>query len=137
MYMNQLTIIGFEQRRGSALHAKRHDRHYALSRDQRVVEGRRWSMAKPHRMASSGDVRQTRRTLAKGSHLMVQGAVRSREYQRDGGLLMRVAALFLCFRPLCYVDDHGTTKKVMSFSPDEPGLRNDVFLACPDGYFTS
>jgi hypothetical protein len=41
-------------------------------------EGRQWSMAKPHRMTSIGDVRQTRRIC-----VMVQGAVRSREYQRD------------------------------------------------------
>jgi single-strand DNA-binding protein len=31
-----------------------------------------------------GKLAEYARTLAKGSHLMVQGTVRSREYQRDG-----------------------------------------------------
>ena len=37
-----------------------------------------------HRVVTFGKLAEYARTLAKGSHLMVQGAVRSREYQRDG-----------------------------------------------------
>jgi len=43
-------------------------------------------MAEPHRMASRafGKLAEYARMLSKGSHLIVQGAVRSREYDRDG-----------------------------------------------------
>ena len=45
-------------------------------------------MAKPHGMASRrysfGRLAEYARTLGKGSQVMVQGPVRSREYERDG-----------------------------------------------------
>ena len=46
------------------------------------------SMAEPDRVASGRDLRRKLaeyvRTLGKGSHAIVQGAVRTREYDRDG-----------------------------------------------------
>ena len=88
MYMNQLTIIGFTGNDAEA--------HYtpsgtivttlsvATKESWKDADGQRQSRTEWHRVVTFGKLAEYARTLAKGSHLMVQGAVRSREYQRDG-----------------------------------------------------
>jgi single-strand DNA-binding protein len=88
MYMNQLTIIGFTGNDAEA--------HYtpsgtivttlsvATKESWKDADGQWQSRTEWHRVVTFGKLAEYARTLAKGSHLMVQGAVRSREYQRDG-----------------------------------------------------
>ena len=88
MYMNQLTIIGFTGNDAEG--------HYtpsgtivttlsvATKESWKDADGQWQSRTEWHRVVTFGKLAEYARTLAKGSHLMVQGAVRSREYQRDG-----------------------------------------------------
>ena len=88
MYMNQLTIIGFTGNDAEP--------HYtpsgtivttlsvATKESWKDADGQWQSRTEWHRVVTFGKLAEYARTLAKGSHLMVQGAVRSREYQRDG-----------------------------------------------------
>ena len=89
MYLNQLTIIGFT---GSEA-----DVHYTTSGKMVVTlsvatkeswknsEGEWQSHTEWHRVVLfSSRLAEYGRTLAKGSHVMVQGSVRTREYEKDG-----------------------------------------------------
>ena len=86
--MNQLTIIGFTG--GDA------DAHYtssgtlvttlsvATKESWKDADGNWQSRTDWHRVVSFSKLAEYTRTLAKGSYVMVQGAVRTREYERDG-----------------------------------------------------
>ena len=88
MYLNQLTIIGFT---GSEA-----DVHYtangtlittlsvATKESWKDAEGEWQSRMEWHRVVLFGKLAEYGRTLAKGSHVMVQGSVRTREYEKDG-----------------------------------------------------
>ena len=88
MYLNQLTIIGFT---GSEA-----DIHYttngtlvttlsvATKESWKNAQGEWQSRTEWHRVVLFGRLAEYGRTLAKGSHVMVQGSVRTREYEKDG-----------------------------------------------------
>jgi single-strand DNA-binding protein len=88
MYMNQLTIVGFSGNDAEA--------HYtpsgalvttlsiATKESWKDADGQWQSRTEWHRVVAFAKLAEYARTLSKGSHLMVQGAVRSREYERDG-----------------------------------------------------
>jgi single-strand DNA-binding protein len=88
MYMNQLTIIGFTGQDAET--------HYtpggalittlsvATKESWKDAEGQWQSRTEWHRVVAFGRLAEYARTLSKGSHLLVQGAVRSREYEREG-----------------------------------------------------
>jgi single-strand DNA-binding protein len=87
-YMNQLTIIGYT---GSDTEA-----HYtpngtlvatlsvATKESCKNADGQWQSRTEWHRVVAFGKLAEYARSLTKGSHLTVQGPVRSREYERDG-----------------------------------------------------
>jgi single-strand DNA-binding protein len=86
--LNQLTIIGFT---GSDA-----DVHYtqsgtlvttlsvATKESWKDADGNWQSRTDWHRVVSFSKLAEYSRTLQKGSYVMVQGAVRTREYERDG-----------------------------------------------------
>ena len=86
--LNQLTIIGFT---GSDA-----DVHYtqngtlvttlsvATKESWKDADGNWQSRTDWHRVVSFSQLAEYSRTLPKGSYVMVQGAVRTREYERDG-----------------------------------------------------
>jgi single-strand DNA-binding protein len=86
--MNQLTIIGFTGNDAEA--------HYtpsgtlvapisvATKESWKNADGQWQSRTEWHRVVSFGKLAEYARTLGKGSHVMVQGPVRTREYERDG-----------------------------------------------------
>ena len=86
--LNQLTIIGFT---GSDAEA-----HYtpngtlvvtvsvATKESWKDADGNWQSRTDWHRVVTFGKLAEYTRTLTKGSYVMVQGAVRIREYERDG-----------------------------------------------------
>jgi single-strand DNA-binding protein len=89
MYLNQLTIIGFT---GSEA-----DVHFttngtvvatlsvATKESWKNADGEWQSRTEWHRVVLFGTrLAEYGRTLAKGSHVMVQGSVRTREYEKDG-----------------------------------------------------
>ena len=86
--MNQLTIIGFTGNDAEAHYTTNGTLVTTLS----VATKELWkdgsdqwqSHREWHRVATSGKLAEYARTLGKGSHVMVQGAVRTREYERDG-----------------------------------------------------
>jgi single-strand DNA-binding protein len=87
MYMNQLTIIGFTGQDAEFHYTPQpHSCCDDLGRDQGIVEERARRVAEPHRMAPrcGRKLGEYAKTLAKGSHVLVQGALRSREYEKDG-----------------------------------------------------
>jgi single-strand DNA-binding protein len=88
MYMNQLTIIGFTGNDAEAHYTPSGTLVTTLSvatkEPWKDADGQWQSRTEWHRVVTFGKLAEYARTLAKGSHLMVQGAVRSREYQRDG-----------------------------------------------------
>ena len=92
--MNQWTLIGFTgQDAENSLHAKRKARNHAVGRHQRILEERGGCLAEPFRMAPVvlfGPLAEYARTLAKGSLVLVQGAARSREYDKGRGEAPRV-----------------------------------------------
>ena len=87
MYLNQLTIFGFT---GSEA-----DLHYtsngtfvttlsvATKESWKNTDGEWQSRTEWHRMVLFGKLAEYGRTLTKGSHVMVQGAVRTRKYEKD------------------------------------------------------
>jgi single-strand DNA-binding protein len=88
MYLNQLTIIGF-----TGSEADTHQTsNGALMATVSVATKESWkdsssewqSRTEWHRVVCFGKLAEYLRTLAKGTHLLVQGRVRTREYQRDG-----------------------------------------------------
>ena len=88
MYMNQLTIIGFTGQDA--------DFHYTPNGTAvttfSVATKESWKKTKPsgraerigHRVVTFGKLAEYTRTLPKGTHVMVQGSLRSREYESDG-----------------------------------------------------
>ena len=88
MYMNQLTIIGFTGNDAEAHFTPAGTLATTLSvatKESWKNTERQWqSRTEWHRIVTFGKLAEYARTLSKGSHLMVQGAVRTREYERDG-----------------------------------------------------
>ena len=88
MYMNQLTIIGFTGQDA--------DFHYtpngtavttfsvATKESWKNDKGEWQSRTDWHRVVTFGKLAEYTRTLPKGTHVMVQGSLRSRDYQSDG-----------------------------------------------------
>jgi single-strand DNA-binding protein len=88
MYMNQLTIIGFTGQDA--------DVHYTANGTAvttfSVATKESWKNDKAewqsrtdwHRVVTFGKLAEYTRTLPKGTHVMVQGSLRSREYESDG-----------------------------------------------------
>ena len=86
--LNQLTIIGFTGNEA--------DTHYttngtlvatlsvATKQSWKDAEGAWQSRTDWHRVVMFGKVAEYARTIAKGSLVMVQGPVRTREYEKDG-----------------------------------------------------
>jgi single-strand DNA-binding protein len=115
MYLNQLTIIGFT---GSEA-----DIHYttngtlvttlsvATKESWKNAQGEWQSRTEWHRVVLFGKLAEYGRTLAKGSHVMVQGSVRTREYEKDG-LRHRVFEL--------RVDSIGKLDRAERREPGEP-----------------
>jgi single-strand DNA-binding protein len=88
MYMNQLTIIGFTGNDAEAHYTTNGTLVTTLSvatKESWKDDGGQWqSRTEWHRVVTFGKLAEYARTLGKGSHVMVQGAVRTREYERDG-----------------------------------------------------
>jgi single-strand DNA-binding protein len=88
MYMNQLTVIGFTGQDA--------DFHYthngtpvttlsvATTESWKNQNGEWQSRTEWHRVVAFDRLAEYAKTLQKGSHLLVQGAIRSREYDKDG-----------------------------------------------------
>ena len=88
MYLNQLTIIGFTGQDA--------DFHFtsngtpvttmsvATKESWKNVSGEWQSRTEWHRIVAFGKLAEYAKTLIKGTHVMVQGSVRSREYEKDG-----------------------------------------------------
>ena len=88
MYMNQLTIIGFTGQDA--------DSHYTpngtavtmfsvtTKESWKNDKGEWQSRTDWHRVVTFGKLAEYTRTLPKGTHLMVQGSLRSREYESNG-----------------------------------------------------
>jgi single-strand DNA-binding protein len=88
MYMNQITIIGFTGQDA--------DFHYtqngtpvttlsvATKESWKNDQGEWQSRTEWHRVVAFGKLAEYAKTLAKGSHVLVQGDLRSREYDKDG-----------------------------------------------------
>ena len=86
--LNQLTIIGFTGNEA--------DIHYTTNRtlvatlsvatkqSWKDAEGAWQSRTDWHRVVMFGKVAEYARTIAKGSLVMVQGPVRTRDYEKDG-----------------------------------------------------
>src|SRR5215218_317319 len=88
MYLNQLTIIGFTGSEADVHHTSNGTLVTTLSvatkESWKNTDGEWQSRTEWHRVVLFGKLAEYGRTLAKGSHVMVQGAVRSREYEKDG-----------------------------------------------------
>jgi len=88
MYLNQLTIIGFTGQDA--------DFHFtsngmpvttisvATKESWKTTEGEWQSRTDWHRVVAFGKLAEYAKTLAKGTHVMIQGTLRSREYEKDG-----------------------------------------------------
>jgi single-strand DNA-binding protein len=88
MYSNQLTIIGFTGQDA--------DFHFtsngtpvttlsvATKESWKDAAGDWRSHTEWHRIVAFGKLAEYAKTLMKGTHVMVQGSVRSREYEKDG-----------------------------------------------------
>jgi single-strand DNA-binding protein len=88
MYLNQLTVIGFT--------GQDPEFHYtpngtpvatmsvATTESWKNTEGEWQSRTEWHRVVTFGRLAEYAKTLQKGSHVLMQGAVRSREYDKDG-----------------------------------------------------
>jgi single-strand DNA-binding protein len=88
MYMNQLTIIGFTGNDAETHYTTAGTLVTTLSvatkESWKNADGEWQNRTEWHRVVAFGKLAEYAHTLSKGSHLMVQGAVRSREYERDG-----------------------------------------------------
>lgn len=82
MYLNQLTIIGFS---GSEADV-RHTSNGTLVATLFVATMESWKNTDDEwrRVVLFGKLAEYERRLAKGSHVIVQGSVRTREYEKDG-----------------------------------------------------
>jgi single-strand DNA-binding protein len=88
MYLNQLTIIGFTGQDA--------DFHFssngilvtilsvATKESWKDAAGDWQSHTDWHRIVAFGKLAEYAKTLTKGTHVMVQGLLRSREYEKDG-----------------------------------------------------
>jgi len=88
MYMNQLTIIGFTGQ-DAELHYTQSDTpvttlSVATKESWKNDQGEWQSRTEWHRVVAFGKLAEYAKTLPKGSHLLVQGPLRSREYEKDG-----------------------------------------------------
>jgi single-strand DNA-binding protein len=88
MYLNQLTIIGFTGQNA--------DFHFtsngtpvttltvATNESWKDIAGDWQTHTEWHRIVAFGKLAEYAKTLTKGTHVMVQGSLRSREYEKDG-----------------------------------------------------
>ena len=86
--LNQLTIIGFTGNDAEAHYTPNGTLVVTLSvatkESWKDADGNWQSRTDWHRVVTFGKLAEYTRTLTKGSYVMVQGAVRTREYERDG-----------------------------------------------------
>ncbi len=86
--MNQITIIGFTGSDAEAHYTKTGTLVVTVSvatkESWKDADGSWQSRTDWPRIVSFGKQAEFTRTLTKGSYVMVQGAVRTREYERDG-----------------------------------------------------
>jgi len=86
--MNQLTIIGFSGQDAEFHYTPNRTPVAILSvatkESWRNDQGEWQSRTEWHRFVAFGKLGEYAKTLVKGSHLLVQGALRSREYEKDG-----------------------------------------------------
>ena len=86
--MNQLTIIGFTGNDAEAHYTQNGTLVVTISvatkESWKDADGNWQSRTDWHRIVSFGRQAEFTQTLTKGSYVMVQGAVRTREYERDG-----------------------------------------------------
>ena len=86
--LNQLTLVGFTGNDAEAHYTPNGTLIATLSVATREawkdVDGIWQSRTDWHRVFTFGRLAEYTRTLAKGSYVMVQGAVRTREYEREG-----------------------------------------------------
>jgi single-strand DNA-binding protein len=88
MYLNQLTIIGFTGQDADFHFSSNGTPVTTLS----VATKQSWkdavgdwqSHTEWHRIVAFGKVAEYAQTLTKGTHVVVQGSLRSREYEKDG-----------------------------------------------------
>jgi single-strand DNA-binding protein len=88
MYMNQLTIIGFTGQ-DAELHYTQNGTpvmtlSVATKESWKNGQGEWQSRTEWHRVVAFGKLAEYAKTLPKGSHVLVQGPLRSREYDREG-----------------------------------------------------
>jgi single stranded DNA-binding protein len=88
IYMNQLTIIGFTGQ-DAEFHSTSNRTPVATisaaTKESWKNEQGDWQRrAEWHRVVAFGKLGEYAKTLVKGSHVLVQGALRSREYEKDG-----------------------------------------------------
>jgi single-strand DNA-binding protein len=87
MYMNQLTLIGFTGQ-DAELHYTQNGvavitLSVATKESWKNGDGQWQSRTEWHRIVAFGKLAEYAQTLPKGSHVLVQGSLRSREYDRD------------------------------------------------------
>jgi single-strand DNA-binding protein len=86
--LNQLTIIGFTGGEAEVHHTQNGAVvavvSVATKESWKDADGQWQSRTDWHRVVTFGKLAEYTRTLAKGSYVMVQGAVRTREFERDG-----------------------------------------------------
>ena len=86
--LNQLTIIGFTGREAETHYTTNGTLVTTLSvatkESWKNASGTWESRTEWHRVVCFSRLAEYARTLAKGSHVMVQGSVRTREYEKDG-----------------------------------------------------
>ena len=85
--MNQLTIIGFTGNDAESHYTQNGTLVVTISvatkESWKDADGNWQSRTDWHRIVSFGRQAEFTRTLTKGSYVMVQGAVRTREYERE------------------------------------------------------
>ena len=86
--LNQLTLIGFTGAEAEVHHTQNGAIvavvSVATKESWKDADGQWQSRTDWHRVVTFGRLAEYTRTLAKGSYVMVQGAVRTREFERDG-----------------------------------------------------
>jgi single-strand DNA-binding protein len=86
--MNHFTIIGFAGNDAEAHYTPNGTLVVTMSvatkESWKDADGNWQSRTDWHRIVSFGKQAEFTRTLTKGSYVMVQGAVRTRDYERDG-----------------------------------------------------
>jgi len=88
MYLNQLTIIGFTGQDADFHFSSNGTPVTTLSvatkESWKDAAGDWQSHTEWHSIVAFGKLAEYAKTLIKGTHVMVQGSVRSREYEKDG-----------------------------------------------------